>query len=368
MARIITAVAFIAVLSAAAFGAEKSKDPFTPGQVTTITCKADAKQTYACYVPKKYDKSRKWNILYCFSPNGDGMLILKLFTTICEEHGWIVAGSNNAKNGPGAAIGAAIEAIWKDTHERFNIRENGCYAGGFSGGSGMSFGMAEEYPDNFAGVIPMAVASTWADATPDIPKHISVYFIIGNQDGGITCVNKHADALKARGNKVEINVFNGKHEPPPADSAVAAVKWLLKIEVDLRTTEKFAEAEKLLADKWTLEARDIFAQIQKDYPDEEVGKKAAEKIKAIDSDEKLADELKAGKIYATAAGYEKKGKKGNAFNVYRNVVLKFPNTEYAKRAREKCREIDPSKPLDEPPKPSKDGEKEKEPPKDPQKK
>jgi poly(3-hydroxybutyrate) depolymerase len=377
----------------------------TPGQVTTVTCKHDSSQTYACYVPGKYTKKKKWPILYCFSPGANGMSFVRLFKDVCERQGWIVVGSNNARNGPSGPIVTAMKAMWKDTHARFSINDKRCYASGFSGGSGMAFGMAQSYPDNFAGVIPMAVAGSWQKNLPDIKKHIAVYFIIGDRDM-VAHVKKTAEALKAKGNKTEVKVFSGGHTLPPKNVAEGAVDWLVKVapkgssksgkpkkptqleldkevakrvqlavrkaargdlagalrlakhimedkrakeeevegakyvkeEVEKHRDKLFADAKKLLEEKKPYEARQLYGQIRGAFAKTETAKEAQEKIKEIDKDESLKDELAAGKIFVKALSYEAKGKEKLAKKYLEQVVEKYPETEYAKRAKEKLQE------------------------------
>ncbi len=377
-----------------------AQDKIAPGQVTTVSCKHDASQRYACYVPSKYSKAKKWPILYCFSPGANGMAFVTLFKDVCERNGWIVVGSNNARNGPGGPIEAATKAMWKDTHTRFSINDKRCYSSGFSGGSGMAFNMAKAYSDHFAGVIPMAVAGSWARSLPDIPKHVSVYFIIGDRDM-VAHVKKTAEALKQKGNKTEVNVFPGGHQMAPRNAAQSAVEWLVKVapkasagvsenptqlelkadvakrlqtvvrkakrgdlgsalrmaqrvldddkakeaekadakyikeEIEKRRDELFTQAENLLKEKMPYEARELLIQIRKAFTGMDEARKAQEKIKALDSDESLKDELAAGKIFAKALQYEARGKESQAKKYFEQVIKKYPDTEYAKRAKEK---------------------------------
>lgn len=403
MIRVFIVSAFLFVLLCL-YSEALAQDGVTKGTPANVTCKHDAGQSYACYVPMKYTKGKKWPILYCFAPDGNGMAFVRLYKDICERKGWIVAGSNNARNGPGGPIIAAINAMWKDTHDRFSVNDKRCYSSGFSGGSGMAFDIAKMHKDRFAGVIPMAVASSWAENTPDIPKHISVYFIIGDSDA-VTYVKKHAQALKERGNKTEVKVFQGGHTLPPKNVAEGAVEWMeknapkgggrsstddqpakpaqlqlrsdvakrlqvlvrkaargdlggtLRIarriaedeqakdeekadakyiieEVEKRLKELYAEAENLLKEKKPYEARELFDEIRKAFAEMEEGAPALKKVGELDSDESLKDELEAGKLFVKALEYEKRGKKDQAKKYLEQVIEKYPDTEYAKRAKE----------------------------------
>jgi hypothetical protein len=48
-----------------------------------------------------------------------------------ERYGWIVAGSNNSRNGPDVRLNEILSALWQDTHERLAIDDRRVYATGF---------------------------------------------------------------------------------------------------------------------------------------------------------------------------------------------------------------------------------------------
>jgi len=50
-----------------------------------------------------------------------------------EKHGFIIVGSNSAKNGEWAPIEKAIDAIAEDTSKRFSIDRTKSFAVGFFG-------------------------------------------------------------------------------------------------------------------------------------------------------------------------------------------------------------------------------------------
>jgi predicted esterase len=338
--------------------AVRAQDNPTPGQVTTVTCKHDSGQRYACYVPSKYSAKKKWPVLYCFSPGGDGMSFVRLFKDVCERQGWIVVGSNNARNGPGPPIIAATKAMWKDTHARFSINDKRCYSSGFSGGSGMAFDMAQAFPDNWAGVIPMAVANSWAENTPPIKKHIAVYFIIGEQDA-VQYVRKHAEALKARGNKAEVKTFPGGHTLPPKNVAEGAVDWLVSVAPKGSTAAAAGKAQKPtqltlredLAKRLQTAVRKaargdlggalrLAQRVLEDERAEEDEKSDAKYIK--EEIEKRAEEL-----FAEAEGLLKEKKPYEARELLDEIRKAFADMEQANKAVEKIAALDDDESLRE---------------------
>src|ERR1700735_1842902 len=70
-----------------------------PGQVIdSVICKADPTQSYALYVPAKGQKEAL-PIIYFFDPHADGALPVKKYKALADAYGFILAGSNNSKNG-----------------------------------------------------------------------------------------------------------------------------------------------------------------------------------------------------------------------------------------------------------------------------
>lgn len=201
------------------------------GKVKIIQCAKEPDQLYTCYVPNSYTRDKKWNILYCFGAGGEGNYYVNLFKDVCEEVGWIVVTSHNAQAGPGEMIQKAIHAIWQDTHEKFNIDEKGCYATGFSAGSGMAFWMAKLYQDHFRGVIPMAVSTSWnvkGQVKIDIPTHIAIFFIIGDQDIWNFVANA-VQQCRDKGHTVNMEIFAGDHCPPPKNVVREALLWMVSL-------------------------------------------------------------------------------------------------------------------------------------------
>src|SRR5205085_1091253 len=82
-----------------------------------------------------YSPDRRWPILYAFDPFARGKTAVEVYKLAAEKYGYIVAASNNSKNGPVAEQLAAAQAVWLDTHRRFAIDKDRVYTTGLSGGA-----------------------------------------------------------------------------------------------------------------------------------------------------------------------------------------------------------------------------------------
>ncbi|HEX8290578.1 MAG TPA: hypothetical protein VF570_02405, partial [Pyrinomonadaceae bacterium] len=106
------------------------------GQVIErVAARRDPSQTYALYLPSNYTPARRWPIVYCFDPAARGALPARLFAEAAERFGWVVAGSNNSRNGPVKASLDAAAAMAEDAEARLSLDRGRVYTAGFSGGA-----------------------------------------------------------------------------------------------------------------------------------------------------------------------------------------------------------------------------------------
>ena len=103
--------------------------------VEKLECLNDSLQSYALYLPANYTPDRKWPILYALDPGARGKTPVEHFKEAAEKYGWILAGSNNSRNGPWRRAAEAWSAMTKDMHQRFSIDDDLVYATSFSGGA-----------------------------------------------------------------------------------------------------------------------------------------------------------------------------------------------------------------------------------------
>src|SRR6185437_4520662 len=98
-----------------------------------IACVSDPSQSYALYLPSSYSPARRWPIIYAFDPFARGKVPIEIYKEAAEKYGYIVVGSNNAKNGPSKLEMAAAQAVWDDTHRFLAIDKDRVYTTGLSG-------------------------------------------------------------------------------------------------------------------------------------------------------------------------------------------------------------------------------------------
>src|SRR5258708_20164812 len=131
MFRVFLAAFFVATISAAAlFGCQQTEDSqsFPPGDlIPRVVALQNPQQSYALYVPTKYSRERCWPIVYVFDPLARGPLALSQFQHAAEIHGYLVAVSNNSRNGPWQPEFEAADAMLTDTHHPFPVHPTPIY-------------------------------------------------------------------------------------------------------------------------------------------------------------------------------------------------------------------------------------------------
>ena len=110
--------------------------------VERVTVRDQPGQSYAMYAPSNYSREHAWPILYCLDPGARGRVPVERFAQAAEKAGFLVAGSNNSRNGPLGPSQEAIGLMVADTHERFSIDDSRWYAAGLSGGSRLALAWA----------------------------------------------------------------------------------------------------------------------------------------------------------------------------------------------------------------------------------
>jgi predicted esterase len=100
-------------------------------------------QSYALYVPSDYTAAGRWPIIYAFDPAARGAAPLELMKSAAERYGFVLAGSNNSRNGDAKLESEAADAMWSGTHATLAIDDRRVYFAGLSGGARLSAQLAQ---------------------------------------------------------------------------------------------------------------------------------------------------------------------------------------------------------------------------------
>jgi hypothetical protein len=195
--------------------------------IDSVVCKADPTQSYSLYIPIRGDK-QALPIIYFFDPHGDGALPLRKYRMLAEAYGFILAGSNNSKNGNDWP---ATENIWRhlysDTQGRLAINKDRIYTCGFSGGAKVASYVAID--QTAEGPVIKGVIANGAglpDGVPASDLPFSFTAISGEGDMNMTNLVSISHDLDKTRTRNRLILFDGKHEwAPLATMDMAFAGW-----------------------------------------------------------------------------------------------------------------------------------------------
>jgi predicted esterase len=204
-------------------GIALADDEIPKGRVVErVFCSGDNSQSYALYLPAAYSREHAWPILYCLDPVARGRVPVERFQKAAEQAGFIVAGSNNSRNGALDVAREAIRWLLADTQERFAIDDSRMYVAGFSGGARLALAWARN--GRIAGVIACGAGF----GAPAIPKEVPfrIYATAGVDDFNYDEVYAMSRDLSRQGVSQRFAQFLGGHDWLPETLTGEALDFL----------------------------------------------------------------------------------------------------------------------------------------------
>ncbi len=200
-------------------------DSFPSGKlIKNITCKSDASQSYALYIPIT-KSNQALPVIYFFDPHSDGSLPLSKYKSLADKFGFILIGSNNSKNGNDYSMAENIwQHLFADTKTRINIDVSRVYVCGFSGGAKVAGYIAVNHAE-----IKSVIANSAAlpDGTPASNFNFSFTGLAGDGDMNMTNVVSFSNDLDKTNTRHRIILFNGKHAWAPETTMNVAFEGLI---------------------------------------------------------------------------------------------------------------------------------------------
>lgn len=211
---------FLALLPLLAVAQSPQPGPF-PGKIAAdVRCAKVVSQGYALYLPSNYSPDRAWPLLLAFDPRARGLTAVERFAPAAERYGWIIAGSNNSRNGSGQSSVQSLQAMSDDIFAHYPVESKRIYAGGMSGGARVAMGFAMT-TGSFAGVI--AASAGFPDSRTPKSVPFPIFGTAGNEDFNWSEMSELDQTLTSPHRVV---VFEGGHVWLSSDIATEAVEWL----------------------------------------------------------------------------------------------------------------------------------------------
>ncbi len=193
--------------------------------IPKVTCSSDPTQSYALYLPSRFSTNREWPIIYLFDPFARGQAAAEVVRAAAEKFGYIVAASNNSRNGPMGGSKEAAIAMWDDTQLKLPVDARRRYAGGLSGGARVAASVALSCGDCVAGVIANA-AGFPVGAEPPRPMKFAYFATVGDADFNYAEFVRLRRDLAAANARYRIRIFAGPHGWAPTDVWMEALNWM----------------------------------------------------------------------------------------------------------------------------------------------
>ncbi|MBV9887596.1 MAG: hypothetical protein JO119_13705 [Acidobacteria bacterium] len=217
-------LALFVILCTVAAAQQKPAAPI-PGKVELHrSCANKPDQTYALYLPSSYNPEKRWPIVYAFDPSARGDRPVDALKAGAEKYGYIVAASNNSRNGAWPPEIEAAQAVSDDTHILLSIDDHRVYFTGFSGGARVA-GRIAQLCKCAAGVYLNGAG--FPSGTSPSPKDdvFPVFATVGNLDFNFPEVTRLDEALGLAGYPHFLRYFEGPHQWAPPEVAEEALAW-----------------------------------------------------------------------------------------------------------------------------------------------
>ncbi len=202
-----------------------SEKRFLPGVVyDSVKCTRYPGETYALRLPQNYTPGKRFPVLFLFDAHARGWLPVKRYQSLSDTFGFILAASNNLKNGLSSPQrNRLIYHFMADVEKRFPLNALRIYTGGFSGGARVAAGIGLSNP-GIAGTIGCAAGFPQVRQVSN--KTLAWAGVVGNTDFNYLEMKQLSEALQKAGWHHCLLIFDGHHQWPPLATMKKAFGFL----------------------------------------------------------------------------------------------------------------------------------------------
>lgn len=110
-------------------------------------------ESFALYLPRQFDASIAWPVLFVFDMKGRARQAIGMFQRACEERGYILAASNNTNDSLSIEDNILVTSrMFKSIYSYFPVQKQRIYTGGFAGSAQMA-ALVPAFVNSISGVI-----------------------------------------------------------------------------------------------------------------------------------------------------------------------------------------------------------------------
>lgn len=178
-----------------------------------IKAKDSVKETFAIYLPKAFEMSKKWPVLFVYDTQGRGKRVLSMFKDAAEEQGYILAASNNVHDSLSLSKNVLISSrMFNRVFSIVPIARNRVYTGGYNQGGRLA-SLMPTFIKQVKGVIscgsPVANSEVLSSKNP-----FHFVGIVGVEDYNYTAMLNTEKVLNRLKFPNQLLVFEGGQEWP----------------------------------------------------------------------------------------------------------------------------------------------------------
>ncbi len=190
----------------------------------SVRCAGHPGETYALYLPREFEPGKRFPVIFFFDAQARGNLPVNRYRPLADSFGFILAASNNSKNGLSAKErNRFIYNFMADVEKRFPLDPQRIYTGGFSGGARIASGIGLSNP-GIAGTI--GCAAGFPQLRRIANKKLAYVGVVGNTDFNYLEMKQLAKELDAAHWRHCLLIFDGHHQWPPLQTMKTAFSFL----------------------------------------------------------------------------------------------------------------------------------------------
>jgi predicted esterase len=199
------------------------RSPSPADTVLSLPLRGDTSLSVTVYLPPHYNDTLSFPLLLFFDPHGTGRLPVEKYRSLARRYGYILAGSNDIRNGmSGDDIDRILRLLTDDLYGRFSFDSRRLCAAGFSGGARVATLLALTDP-SLRGVAACGGGLPSSGNLP--PVRFDLLGFAGKADFNLPELLQLDASLEAQPCRHFLVRFDGTHEWPPATVFEDAFHW-----------------------------------------------------------------------------------------------------------------------------------------------
>ncbi len=207
------------------FCSNAQSNNYESGRIVDSLEVKNSSDTYALYLPKKYNKNVLSAIVFIFEPAARGKIGIQPFIEAAEKYNYILICSNSCRNGPNDKNFERANSLFETIFGIFNIDNNLIYTTGFSGGSRLATSVAV-LSNQVQGVIGCGAGFSQNLSLKPTIENISYVGLVGDSDMNYQEMFEVKKWLKKFNIPNELFTYEDNHSWPPSIQILRAFDWL----------------------------------------------------------------------------------------------------------------------------------------------